>query len=142
LKVCLIHHADQPLLGRLRRDVEMLGDPRKTSCPAWSALSLSLFHLREGNDLEAMRAYGLGLASPERKSSCEASLEAVAAMVHAKLGHVALAAEALQRARDLATKCDGKDFERGKPISPYWFDWAIAELLIKEAGERVGPTPQ
>ncbi|MCW1924386.1 serine/threonine protein kinase [Luteolibacter arcticus] len=142
LKVCLIHPANEPLLGQLRRDVEMLGDPRQTPCPPWSALSLSLFHLRAGNGPEAMRACGLGLAMPDRKSSCEASLEAVAAMIHAKLGHVALAGEALQRARDLATSCDGKDFERGKPIPPYWFDWTIAELLIKEAGERVeGSSP-
>jgi serine/threonine protein kinase/cbb3-type cytochrome oxidase subunit 3 len=137
LKVCLIHPADGQLLGRLRRDVDLLGDPRTTPCPAWSALSLALFHMRDGNGVEAMRAQGMGLASPECKSSCRASLEAVAAMTHARLGHAGLAAEALQRARELAKSCDGKDFERGEPIRPYWFDWAIAELLIKEAGTRV-----
>ena len=117
-------------------------DPRESPFPAWAALSLSLYHMRAGNGPEAMRACGVGLASPQRKSSCEASLEAVAAMTHAKLGHVALADGALQRARDLATKCEGKDFEGGKPIRPYWFDWAIAELLIKEAGARIQELPR
>ena len=137
LKSCLIHPADSRLLEQLRRDVGTMGDPRTAPCPAWAALSLSLFHLRDGNCGEALRACEMGLASPEVKSSCRASLEAVAAMAHAKTGRADLAAAALLKARDLTTTCDGKDFERGKPIRPYWFDWAITQLLIKEAALRV-----
>jgi serine/threonine protein kinase len=142
LKVCLIHPADARLLGQLRRDVDTMGDPRQTPCPAWSAFSLSLYHLRAGDGPETLRACGLGLASPECKSSCRASLEAVAAMAHAGLGHAALAKEALQRAVALVAECEGRDFERGKQIRPYWFDWAIAELMIREAEGVVGtPSP-
>ncbi|MCW1884918.1 serine/threonine protein kinase [Luteolibacter flavescens] len=140
LKVCLIHPAPRSMIERLRRDVATMGDPLRTPCPPWSALSLSLFHLRDGNGPEAMRACGTGLRIPSRKSSCEVSLEAVAAMVHHDLGHTALAEAALQRARDLTETCAGKDFENGKSIPPYWFDWVIAELLVKEAGQRIeGP---
>jgi len=137
LKVCLIHPADAEILAKLSRDVETMGDPHESPFPAWAALSLSLYHMRSGNGPETMRAVGIGLANPDRKSSCEASLEAVAAMSHTDLGHIAMAEAALKRARDLATLCEGKDFERGKPIRPYWFDWAIAELLIQEAETRV-----
>ena len=142
LKVCLIHPADAVLLDQLRRDVDTMGDPRTTPCPAWSALSLSLYHLRSGNGEETLKACEIGFTSPERKSSCVASLEAVAAMIHEKMGNLDPARAALTRARDLATSCDGKDFSQGKPIRPYWFDWAIAQILIKEAGHRIEGTPR
>ena len=142
LKACLIHPADPKLLEQLRQDVDTLGDPRTTPCPAWSALSLALYHLRCENSAEALAACEMGLASPERKSSCVASLEAVAAMVHLQTGSSDLASSALVRAQDLTKKCDGKDFEREQPIRPYWFDWAIAQLLIKEAAQAAQATQQ
>ncbi|MEK7949650.1 serine/threonine protein kinase [Luteolibacter soli] len=137
LKVCLLQPADSAILEKLRKDVDTMGDPRKTPCPAWSSLSLSLYCLRNGDYDEALDACEMGITSPECKSSCQASLEAVAAMAHANAGHADLAGISLRKARDIVRNCDGKDFERGKPIRPYWFDWAIAELLTKEAGERV-----
>jgi eukaryotic-like serine/threonine-protein kinase len=117
--------------------VDTMGDPRKTPCPAWSAFSLSLYCLRNGDYSDAIEACDMGLTSPECKSSCQASLEAVAAMAHAHMSHADLAGTSLRKARDIARNCDGKDFAQGKPIRPYWFDWSIADLLIKEAGERV-----
>ncbi len=141
LKVCLIHPADPGLVSRLQRDRETLGDPRNTPCPAWSSLSLSLYHLRRGAGDEALAACAVGLASPERKSSCIASLEAVAAMAHAEKGDNGAAREALARARTLTASCGGKDFAHGEPITPIWFDWAIAGILIKEAGLRVDGLP-
>jgi len=137
LKVCLMHPADIRLVAQLRRDVDTMGDPRRTPCPAWSALSLSLYCLRSGSYGEALDACEMGLTQPECKSSCQASLEAVAAMAHANMGNADLAGKSLRNARDISRNCDGKDFAQGKPIRPYWFDWAIADLLIQEAGERV-----
>ena len=137
LKVCLVHEAEPRIVESLRRDVDTMGDPRSAPFPAWAALSLSLYHLRMGDCGHALRASQFGLTSPERKSSCEASLEAVSAIVLAQMGSVGPAKEAFARARDLAARCDGKDFQRGLPVSPCWFDWAIAEVLIKEAGLRV-----
>ncbi len=62
---------------------------------------------------------------------------AVAAMAHANMGKADLAGTALRKARDIARNCDGKDLAQGKPILPNWLEEAIADLLIKEAGERV-----
>jgi serine/threonine protein kinase len=137
LKVCLLHPADARIIALLRRDIDTMGDPRRTPCPAWSAFSLSLYCLRSGSYDEALGACEMGITSPECKSSCQASLEAVAALAHAHMGNADLAGTALRNARDIARNCDGKDFAQGKPIRPYWFDWAIAELLIQEAGGRV-----
>jgi serine/threonine protein kinase len=137
LKVCLIHPAEPGLLEKLRRDVDTLGDPRSTPCPAWSAFSLSLYHLRCANNEETLKACEMGLTSPERKSSCEASLEAVKAMTYVQMGDAGQASASLAKAQEIAKNCDGKDFERGKPIRPYWFDWTIAQLVIKEADARV-----
>jgi serine/threonine protein kinase/cbb3-type cytochrome oxidase subunit 3 len=137
LKVCLLHPADARIIEMLRRDVDTMGDPRRTPCPAWSAFSLSLYCLRSGSCEEAVGACEMGITSPECKSSCHASLEAVAALAHAQMGNTELAGTSLRNARDIARNCDGKDFAQGKPIRPYWFDWAIAELLIQEAGDHV-----
>ncbi|WP_193214044.1 serine/threonine protein kinase [Luteolibacter marinus] len=137
LKVCLIHSADGKMLRHLKRDVLTMGDPDSTPCPSWSALSLSLFHLRSGNHEEALRACDLGFKRPERKSSCVVSLEAVAAMAHAALGDTAAAETALAHAHELTASCNGKDFELGREIPPYWHDWAIAGLLVDEARGRV-----
>jgi serine/threonine protein kinase len=142
LKVCLIHPTDSRIMAQLRREVDMMGAPTKAPCPAWSALSLSLYHFRAGGFDDALKACRQGLTSPERKSSCEASLEAVAAMVHAGIGKTDLAADALLRARTIAETCKGKDFAGGSPTRPYWFDWAIAGLLIKEAEVHVPPPSQ
>ena len=142
LKFCLICPADARIVGQLQREVATLGDPRNAPCPAWGALSLSLYHLRGGEWEEALKSCEMGLASPERKSSCEASLQAVVAMAQAGMGKAELAEASLLKSRNLATICNGKDFERGAAIRPYWFDWAIANLLIKEAGAKIQVTPR
>lgn len=141
LKVCLIHPADPSLLLQLHRDVVTMGDPRKTPCPAWSAFSLSLFHLRSGNHEETLKACETGLTSPERKSSCETSLLAVKAMTHFRSGDSDQASAALAKAREISRNCDGKDYQLGKPVRPYWFDWAIANLLINEASREIQVKP-
>ncbi|QJE95125.1 serine/threonine protein kinase [Luteolibacter luteus] len=143
LKVCLLQPVQPHVIKHLRRDVETMGNPLKTPCPAWSAFSLSLFELRSGDHAKTLEACDIGLKSPERKSSCEVSLLAVKAMSHFNAGETAEAADILANAREISTKCDGKDFSRGQSIPPYWFDWAIANLLVKEAGELIeGPATE
>ncbi len=137
LKVCLLHPAEPRVLEQLRRDVEMLGDPRATPCPAWAAFSLALYRLRTGDVAATLEACRIGWASPEVKTSCTASLEAVAALAHALENRADLAESALDRAKRLAAECEGRDFERGKLIRPYWFDWAIAGLVIEEAEAKL-----
>jgi hypothetical protein len=136
LKVCLIQPADRRVIETLRVDREILGDYRTAPFAAWAAFSAALFHFRAGESGEALRACQWGLADPARKSSCEASLEAVNSMILARLGSARPAQDALRRARELVKRCNGKDFEGGEPVEPCWYDWTIAELLIKEAGLR------
>lgn len=142
LKVCLIHPADGGMLSRLKRDVETMGDPAQTPCPPWSAFSLSLYHLRSGDVAKTLEACRIGLARTDVKSSCVASIEAVAAMAHALDKRADLAEASLLRARKLVEECEGRDFVFGKLIRPYWFDWAIAELVIDEAETRVRELPR
>lgn len=133
LKVCLLVPTDAPMLAHLRPAVETLGEPENTPCPAWSALALALYHLRSG-DLEASRSVcQLGLELDDCKSSCRASLLAVQSLAQAGDGMDESAESSLDEAVTLARTCAGKDFERGQPIDPYWFDWGIAEILIAEA---------
>ena len=142
LKVCLIAPASPAALVQLRRDVETMGDPRKTACPAWAAFSLSLYHLRGGDWEKALSACETGLTSPDRKSSCEVSLQAVSAMAYAGLGKRDLAETALAKARGHAATCDARDFVLGASIRPYWFDWAIAKLMMDEASSQLRADPR
>ena len=128
------------MLSRLKRDVETMGDPVQTPCPPWSAFSLSLYHLRSGDVAKTLEACRIGLARPDVKSSCAASIHAVAAMAHALDQQIDLAEGSLLNARALVKECEGRDYVQGKLIRPYWFDWAIAELVIDEAEQKVQET--
>lgn len=133
LKVCLLHPADRTVPERLAPAREMMGDPRTTPCPAWAWLSLGLYELRRGNLPEARDACLSGLQSPDRKSSCETSLQAVASIAYSAMGDTDKALKAFALADGIQKTCAGKEFERGILIRTYWFDWAIAGLLLKEA---------
>lgn len=137
LKVCLIHPPDERMLQQLARDVETMGAPARTPCPPWSAFSLALYHLRRGDVPLALETCREGMGYDDVKSSCVASLEAVAAMAHALEKNQIEAEAALQRAAKLVEECEGRDYVQGNQIRPYWFDWAIAELVIAEADSRV-----
>ncbi len=138
LKVVLLVPADAATLERLQKDVVTMGDPRGTICPAWAWVSLALYHLRSGAWDESIKACEMGMLSPERKSSCEATLQAIAAMAYASSGQRDQAETILSKARGLTAACGGKDFERGVPVMKiYWFDWGIARLLINEASATI-----
>lgn len=141
LKVCLIHPADAGILEKLSRDAETIGHPDRAPCPAWAAFSLSLYHLRRGDPALTLEACRTGLGRDDAKSSCVASLEAVSAMAHALEGDRNNAEASLARAIEIDKRCAGRDFARGEMIRPYWFDWANARLVIREAEERILGNP-
>jgi serine/threonine protein kinase len=142
LKICLIHSPEPGMLEALERDVETMGAPHQAPVPAWAAFSLSLYHLRTGNYELALEWSQTGLTFPDRKNSCEVSLEAVAAIANFELGKEQLAADALSRAHHLTELSDGREFQNGVSIPPVWFDWAIAEILIQEAEVKIQAIPQ
>ncbi|GAA5130135.1 serine/threonine-protein kinase [Luteolibacter yonseiensis] len=137
LKICLLSPADHDLLKRLRHTVEVMGEPTLTSLPSWSGFALGLYHYREGAHEAALRVCETGLADPRIKNSCRASILTLLSMIHSRMGGVAKADETLAEARKLITESEGNDAVQGSSVPPYWFDWVIAELLVKEAEQEI-----
>ncbi|MES2924058.1 MAG: serine/threonine-protein kinase [Verrucomicrobiota bacterium] len=137
LKVCLLSPADDDLLKRLRHAVEVMGEPTRTSLPSWSGLSLGLYQYRSGEDELALKTCETGLKDPSIKNSCRASILALSSMIHSSMGKPLPADQAEQQAKKLIADSAGSDAVRGSAIPPYWFDWVVAELLVREAEQGI-----
>jgi len=137
LKICLISPADDDLLNRLKHTVEVMGEPTRTSLPSWSGLSLGLYRYRSGDNESALKAAETGLTDRNIKNSCRASILALLSMIHSRMGEHPKAAETLSEANRLITESEGNDAVQGSSIPPYWFDWVIAEVLVREAEQEI-----
>ncbi len=139
LKVCLIAPAGPELLDRLNGAVAAMGPPAEAPLPAWAGLALALFEYRSGNPDGALDACETGLADPDIKDSCKASIRAVMSMIRSGQKKTAEAAHHLETARILINESKGKEYVRGSSIPAIWFDWLIAGILTREAaGELPG----
>ena len=141
LKVCLLSPADDELLMRLQKPIEIMGDPGSTLFPSWSGLALGLYQYRCGEYNIALKTCATGLMDPDIKNSCRASILALWSMVHSKLGNSPRAAELLAQAKHVVADSAGTDAVRGSSIPPFWFDWMTAELLFEEAEQEIRSHP-
>ncbi|MES2476229.1 MAG: serine/threonine-protein kinase [Verrucomicrobiota bacterium] len=137
LKVCLIGPADPDLLERLKLAVEVMGEPTKAPLPAWAGLSLGLYHYRSGENEKALKACETGLTAAGIKNSCRASILALSSMIQFRLGKASDAKDALEKSKKLITESAGSDAVGGSAVPPYWFDWVIAEVLVREADQEI-----
>ena len=140
LKVCLLRPTSAEHLEKLHHALAVMGEPEEAPLQSWAGLSLALYHYRDGKPHEALEACGQGLDDPQIKTSCRTTIKAVASMIHTSLGRTEDAKRELQEAATLAKESAGNDFIAGKPEPPYWFDWVIADALIKEARKRLRET--
>ncbi len=58
-------------------------------------------------------------------------------MIHSSLGNSTRANADLLDARKLITESAGNDAVGGSSVPPYWFDWVIADLLVREAEQEL-----
>jgi hypothetical protein len=137
LKICLISPADEDLLNQLQHTVEVMGEPTRTSLPSWSGFALGLYRYRGGANETALAVCKTALADPNIKNSCRASILALLSMVHSRMGGSPTANQTLEEAKKLITESEGTDAVKGSSIPPYWFDWVIAELLVREAEQEI-----
>ncbi len=137
LKACLLRTADAWTMENLAASAKVLGDPALTPFPAWSGLSLGLYHFRGGRPDDALKACAVGLDDKRIKHSCRASIRAVTAMIAAEKGEVERARKDIEEATALDEQCKGGDFIGTQPVTPVWYDWVIAKLLIDEARAKV-----
>lgn len=141
LKVCLISPADSGLLDRLKSAVEIMGEPENAPLPAWAGLARGLYDYRSGNLEQALAACDAGLADPQIKNSCRASIRAVLSMIRMKQGKADEARREMEEVRHLIAESEGREYVSGSSIPAIWFDWVIAGILAREAGGMLDGGP-
>ena len=146
VKISLLTPADERLLDSLEpfveittramADAEAAGQAFETG---WRAMSLALFEYRRGDLARATAHCRKSLASPDTNAPRTATVRAIFAMVLTRQGeHVAARAELAQSEDLILAKLRGRP-DRGTPVQGFWFDWAFARIVLREAQAVVGP---
>ncbi|HEX2099130.1 MAG TPA: serine/threonine protein kinase, partial [Candidatus Synoicihabitans sp.] len=106
---------------------------------AWRSISLGLFEYRRGN-YRGARDWALRcLAYPDNNPPRAATAHLLLALATQQLGDSAAAAESLQEARALVESRFKGTLEKGTPMQGFWFDWAFARVLLREAITLIQP---
>ncbi len=140
VKISLLRPADQRLLNAIfplaemnaaaARDAELRGD---AFTMAWRSMSMALYEYRCGGYAAAARWCRKSLAAPDNNGPRTAAVRTILAMT---LYHMNLQEEAgreLEEAWALTRPYMEGPLERGSPVNGFWFDWAFARILMREA---------
>ncbi len=104
---------------------------------AWRSLSMSLLEYRRGNYAEALRWSRRCMEAQDANLPRTATAKTIAAMAMFRLGREAEAAEELTAVKAVMETKLRDAGDRGSPIRGFWFDWAFARVLLREARELV-----
>ena len=141
MKSCLIKPANpelleklDPLLNVLERNVpwDRIDGPGELM-EAWQMLSLSLDAYRKGDFELAVQWARRCLRHPNLNPSRNAAVRTILAMALHHIGHIDEARTELDLARAEVIANFNKPFQMGTSEEGFWFDWAIARILLKEA---------
>ncbi|ATC63515.1 serine/threonine protein kinase [Nibricoccus aquaticus] len=107
---------------------------------AWRAMALALLEYRKGNDAAAVEWARRSMAAPDQNASRALAAGAILAMARERLGQREEARGDLLTARELLENRlkSGMDRGRGTPVQGFWFDYAFARILLREAEGVVG----
>jgi tetratricopeptide (TPR) repeat protein len=101
---------------------------------AWRSLSLGLLEYRRGNFAKAVELSQRCLAYPDSNAPRTATARVILAMAYNQLGRTAEARTELQAGGGIVeSKLRKMPYDRGTPIQGFWFDWAFARVLLREA---------
>jgi serine/threonine protein kinase len=144
IKISLLTPADTNLLAALRPLAETAsnsltdGQNVETSLAAWRSFSLALMAYRAGDyagtESWCNRSYGY----QKNNAARGVNVELVLAMTHYRLGKNGLARSELDQVRRQIDSQLNKPVEIGDGIAGFWFDWAFAQVLLREATALIG----
>jgi len=140
VKISLLAPAEADLLASMQplaeltthamADAEAAGQAFEVG---WRTMSLALFEYRRGAYGRAEELCRMSLASPDNNAPRIATVRAIQAMALARLGrHEEARAELAQAGDVVDAKFRGRP-DRGTPVQGFWFDWAFARILVREA---------
>jgi serine/threonine protein kinase len=105
---------------------------------AWRSLSLGLLEYRRGNFNRAVELSQRCLAYPESNAPRAATARVILAMAYHRLGRTADAQLEFQGGREIVeSKLNKQRPDRGTPIQGFWFDWAFAQILLRESAALI-----
>ncbi|MFP4283881.1 MAG: serine/threonine protein kinase, partial [Opitutales bacterium] len=144
VKISLLRPADPATLASLDPLVRVSAElalqakaQRDHFVYSWSAMSLALYAYR-ADDLErAVQWAESSLALGRENGPRVATLRTILAMTRYRLDDHSTARRELLAARSLIDEHDRHPLVRGSPVNGFWFDWALARILQREASALV-----
>lgn len=139
IKVCLLLPAKRELMAQIQplADAANRTFAPSTKVPDWAVIHLSLWCYRHGDYSQAI-AWCQRVENRDQGTAIEATTLIVRAMSHFRAGKTAEAQADLVRGRQ---KLEGKfkaDLDPGNAGDGYWYDWALAQILLDEATNLIG----
>jgi tetratricopeptide (TPR) repeat protein len=146
VKISLLSPANPRLLAEMDGLAKAAADGLATAeaagdvfTAAWRTLAMGLLEYRRGNYAEALRCSQRCLDCHEVNAPRTATAKVILAMAHFQMGRGVEAQATLAQARAMVESKARAPADRGSPINGFWFDWAFARVLLREAGALIGP---
>jgi tetratricopeptide (TPR) repeat protein len=146
LKICLLLPPDDALMGELTPFYELaaksLERQKATRGPedwmvSWRCISVGLMEYRCGRmtaaEAAAKRCLDYGASNPARTATAKTIL----ALAHHRMGEVRMAESQLSQVREALDAKFSKTLTPGNGNDGYWYDWALARVLFREAVELI-----
>ncbi|OIR07495.1 serine/threonine-protein kinase PknB [mine drainage metagenome] len=145
IKICLLAPLDESTRTALTQlaalSVRQVGDAESKQDvfqAAWISMSISVWEYRCGDFEQARRWAQRCLAYPDSVAPRSAAALAVLALSDLRLGHALAAREELAHGDAILAKKLQGGVDRGSPTQGFWFDWAFAQILLREAEGQIG----
>ena len=145
IKICLLAPLDESTRTALSQlaalSVRQVGEAESKQDvfqAAWISMSISVWEYRCGDFEQARRWAQRCLAYPDSVAPRSAAALAVLALSDLRLGHALAAREELAHGDAILAKKLQGGVDRGSPTQGFWFDWAFAQILLREADGQVG----
>jgi tetratricopeptide (TPR) repeat protein len=136
LKTCLLLPPDAELLKQARplgeKAESLLKASKSDTRPGWAAIPISLWEYRLGHFQQAAAYCHYGLNEKDTASAQYATLRLILAMADFQMGDIEKAKSELAKARK-TIQASPQTLQRGNGQLGYWYDWAFARVLLREA---------
>jgi hypothetical protein len=140
LKAALLSPADESTVNALRESARLcedafLGKAGKSFFAAWEAFSITLFRYRDGDLKGTIEWADKCIGYKNVRPGCKACALSVQAMAMYQLGDSEGAGKKLDDARAILQKAEQTPSDPKLDVRLYWYDWATARVLLREAEE-------
>jgi len=147
VKISLLLPANEPFIASLVPMTEAASQSLSANVnsesdiflAAWQSVSLGLFEYRRGNYARAAGWCERCLNYPEHIAPRTATAQIILAMSNQQLGKASEARSELRQAREIIEDKFRSSLDPGTPTQGFWFDWAFARILLREATKLVPP---